>query len=276
MLAVARGLLSGGPWGVAAFLGGVARRRAAVLAVVGLSQGVGLVLALAGLAILRPDVPPAGSVALGVLAGLSGVAGLVAFYRAMSVGSISLIAPVSALGAVVPLTVDLVSGSAPGAPAPLAMLLALAGAARAARAPGPAPAQGIGLALIAALGFGGFFSLLAASASDSVLWSLAAARGGSTPIALALAAAAGGAASFAMARRTLALVLCGGVLDATANLLFAAGSQRGLVSVVAVLGSLYPVATVALAGVILHERLGRLQGVGAALARAGVALIATG
>ncbi len=276
MLAVALGLLSGVTWGVADFLGGVASRRAAVLAVVGLSQGVGLVLALAGLAILRPDVPPAGSIALGVLAGLSGVAGLVAFYRAMSVGTISLIAPVSALGAVVPLTVDLVSGNTPSALALMGMLLALAGAALAARAPGPASTQGIGLALIAALGFGGFFSLLAASASESALWSLTAARGGSAPIALALAVAVGGAGGFAMSRPTLGLVLGAGVLDSTANLLFAVGSQRGLVSVVAVLGSLYPVTTVALAGLVLHERLGRLQGVGAGIALAGVALIAVG
>ena len=67
-----------------------------------------------------------------------------------------------------------------------------------------------------------------------------------------------------------------GALDAAANLLFAAGSQRGLVSVVAVLASLYPVVTVALAATLLHERLGRLQAAGAAIALAGVAMIAAG
>ena len=276
MLAVALGLLSGVTWGVADFFGGVASRRAAVLAVVGLSQGVGLALAIVALAVLRPDVPSAGSLALGVLAGLSGVAGLVAFYRAMSVGTISLIAPISALGAAVPLTVDLVSGNAPSPLALAGMLLALAGAALAARAPGPASRRGAGLALIAALGFGGFFSLLAASASDSALWSLAAARAGSTPIALGLALAVGGAAAFAISGPTLALVVGAGLLDSSANLLFATGSQHGLVSVVAVLGSLYPVTTVALAGLVLHERLGRLQAVGAGIALAGVALIAAG
>lgn len=276
MLAVALGLLSGVTWGVADFFGALASRRAAVPAVVGLSQGVGLALAVVALVVLRPGVPPAGSLALGALAGLSGVAGLVAFYRAMSIGSISLVAPVSALGAVVPLTVDLASGNEPGAAALAGMLLALAGAALAARAPGPASTRGVGLALAAALGFGGFFSLLAASASDSVLWSLAAARASSTPVALGLALAVGGATAFAMSRRTLALVLGAGLLDSTANLLFAAGSQRGLVSVVAVLGSLYPVATVVLAGLVLQERLGRLQGIGAGIALTGVALIAAG
>ena len=91
-----------------------------------------------------------------------------------------------------------------------------------------------------------------------------------------VALAVGGAAGLVMTRRTLVLVVAAGVLDAAANLLFAAGSQRGLVSVVAVLGSLYPVATVALAGLVLHERLGRLQAAGAGVALAGVALIAAG
>lgn len=68
----------------------------------------------------------------------------------------------------------------------------------------------------------------------------------------------------------------GGALDAAANLMFAAGSQRGLTSVVAVLGSLYPVTTVALAGIVLHERLGPLQAAGGGLALAGVAMIAAG
>ena len=256
MLAIALGLISGLSWGVADFMGGLASRRAAVLTVVALSQAVGLVLALVALAVLRPEVPPVSEIVYGMLAGLSGVVGLVAFYRAMSVGNISLIAPISALGAVVPLTLDLASGNAPGALSLTGMVVALA--------------------LLAALGFGGFFSLLALAASSSALWSLASARLGSAPLAVFVALAVGGAAGLVMTRRTLVLVVAAGVLDAAANLLFAAGSQRGLVSVVAVLGSLYPVATVALAGLVLHERLGRLQAAGAGVALAGVALIAAG
>lgn len=276
MLAIALGLISGLSWGVADFMGGLASRRAAVLTVVALSQAVGLVLALVALAVLRPEVPPVSEIVYGMLAGLSGVVGLVAFYRAMSVGNISLIAPISALGAVVPMAVDLIAGRNPGAIALCGMLLALAGAALAGRAPGPASRRGVGLALLAALGFGGFFSLLALAASSSALWSLASARLGSAPLAVFVALAVGGAAGLVMTRRTLVLVVAAGVLDAAANLLFAAGSQRGLVSVVAVLGSLYPVATVALAGLVLHERLGRLQAAGAGVALAGVALIAAG
>lgn len=274
MLAIVLGLASSVSWGVADFIGGVASRRAAALTVVALSQAVGLAMALALLAIVRPDLPSSGQLALGALAGLSGVVGLVAFYRGMAIGSISIIAPVSALGALVPLAVDVARGLAPGPLAMAGMLVALAGACLAARAPGPASRRGVGLALVAALGFGGFFALLGEAAADSALWGLASARLGSAPIALVAVAVIG--VGVGVHGRTLALIVVGGVLDASANLLFAAGSQRGLVSVVAVLGSLYPVVTVALAGALLGERLGRLQMAGAALALAGVVMIAVG
>lgn len=276
MLAVVLGLISGLSWGVADFLGGIASRRAAVLTVVALSQTVGLALAVVALAVMRPEVPPASEIAFAASAGVCGVIGLVAFYRAMSVGSISLIAPISALGALVPLAVDLIAGRVPGPLALVGMLIALGGAALAGRAPGPASRRGVGLALLAALGFGAFFALLAEGADSSALWGLAAARGGSAPLAVLVAVLVAGGGLAAMSRHTIVLVVASGTLDAAANLLFAAGSQRGLVSVVAVLGSLYPVVTVALAATLLHERLGRLQAAGAIVALVGVAMIAAG
>ncbi len=274
MLAVVLGLLSGLSWGVADFFGGVASRRAAVLAVVVLAQCVGLLLILSVVVIVRPDVPPAGDLALASLSGVAGLVGLAAFYRAMAIGTISLVAPISALGAVVPIAVDLIAGRIPGALALVGMVVALAGACLAARAPGPASRRGIGLAVVAALGFGGFFSLLAAGSGASPIWAIVAARGTSVPIGLIVLVAAG--TSLAMSRRTALFVVCSGSLDVCANLLFAAGSQRGAVSVVAVLGSLYPVTTVVLAGTVLHERLGRLQAAGAGVAVGGVLLIAAG
>jgi drug/metabolite transporter (DMT)-like permease len=275
VLAIALGLASGLSWGVGDFFGGLASRRAPAIAVVAYSQAAGLVLALLALAIVRPDAPSAAGWAIGLAAGVSGVVGLAAFYRALAVGTMSLVAPISALGALLPLALDLAAGRSPGAVALVGMAVALAGAALASSAPGPASRRGLGLAAIAALGFGGFFVLLAEAADDSgALWSIVSARSGSVPVALVAAAAVGAAA--AVPRRVIPLVIAAGVLDVSANLMFAAGSQRGLVSVVAVLGSLYPVATVALAAAFLHERLGRLQAVGAALALAGVVLIAAG
>ncbi len=269
------GLASGLSWGVADFLGGLASRRAAAFAVVALSQAAGLVVALVAAAAVRPDLPPPDKALLGAAAGLAGVIGLMAFYRALSIGSMSVIAPISALGAIVPVVVDLAAGDAPAALVLAGMFVALAGAALVARAPGPASRAGTGLAVVAALGFGGFFSLLAEAADgESALWSLISARSASVPIALLVCLGVG--ASLALRGRVLLMTAAAGVLDAAANLMFAAGSQRGLTSVVAVLGSLYPVTTVALAAVVLHERLGRLQTVGAGFALAGVAMIAAG
>lgn len=274
MLAVVLGLLSGLSWGVADFFGGVASRRAATLAVVALSQLVGLVLILSIALASRPELPPARELALASASGVVGLVGLAAFYRAMAIGTISLIAPISALGAAVPIVVDMVAGRLPGALALIGMVVALGGACLAARAPGPASRRGIGLAVVAALGFGAFFSLLAAGSDTSPVWAIVAARGTSVPIGLIVLLAAG--TSLVMARRTAVFVVLSGCLDVSANLLFAAGSQRGAVSVVAVLGSLYPVTTVLLAGTVLHERLGRLQALGAGVALAGVILIAAG
>ncbi|MGE0028826.1 MAG: EamA family transporter [Thermoleophilia bacterium] len=275
MGAVLLGLASGLSWGVADFLGGVASRRAAAFAVVALSQASGLVVALIAAGVIRPDLPPPDKALLAATAGVTGVLGLMAFYRALSIGSMSVIAPISALGALVPVAVDLIRGDTPAGVVLAGMLLALAGAALVARAPGPASRAGVGLAVIAAVGFGAFFSLLAEAADgESALWSLIFARSASVPLALIVWVGVG--ASLALRGRTLLITLVAGFLDASANLMFAAGSQRGLTSVVAVLGSLYPVTTVALATVVLHERLGRLQAAGAGFALAGVAMIAAG
>ncbi|HSI31486.1 MAG TPA: DMT family transporter [Miltoncostaeaceae bacterium] len=275
MLAIALGLASGISWGLGDFLGGLASRRAHAITVVALSQAAGLVLALLLLALTRPDVPSAEAYAVGIAGGACGALGLAAFYRGLAVGTMSLVAPISALGALLPLALDLAAGRSPGPLALAGMVVALAGAALAATAPGPASRAGLGLAVVAALGFGGFFVLLAESADGAgALWSLVAARTGSVPIALVGVAVLG--AGLAVGRGVLPLVLGAGILDASANLMFAAGSQRGLVSVVAVLGSLYPVVTVALAALVLHERLGRLQAVGAAVALGGVVMIAAG
>ena len=275
MLAIALGLASSLSWGVADFFGGSASRRAPAIAVVAFSQAAGLALALVALALTRPSLPSPAAYGLGIAAGVTGAIGLAAFYRGLAVGTMSLVAPISALGALLPLAIDLAAGRSPGPLALAGMVVALAGAALAASAPGPASRRGLGLAAVAALGFGGFFVLLAESADDGgALWSIIAARSGSVPFALIAVAALG--VGRGVSRRLWPLVVAAGVLDAAANLMFAAGSQRGLVSVVAVLGSLYPVVTVALATLVLHERLGRLQAFGAAVALAGVVMIAAG
>ena len=274
MLAVVLGLASGLSWGVADFFGGLASRRMAAIAVVAITQSAGLAVAVVAIAATATGPPPWDQILFGMAAGAIGAAGVAAFYRALAMGSMTLVAPISALGALVPVTVDLAAGREPNPVVLAGMAVALAGACLAAAAPGPAVRRGLGLAVIAALGFGGFFTLFAHAAEDSPLWALGSARVASVPLAFAAVGVVG--ASLRAPGRLLLLVVGAGILEAAANLMYAAGTREGLTSVVAVLGSLYPVTTVALASVVLGERLGRLQAAGATLALLGVVLIAAG
>jgi len=140
--------------------------------------------------------------------------------------------------------------------------------------PRPAAAAGVGLALVAALGFGSFFVFMDEAADRDLLWALLVGRITSSVI-LALVALAA-RPSMAMDGPDLRALLAIGFLDVSANALFAAGTTMGLVSVVSVLGSLYPVTTILLARFFLGERLRPSQRGGAVAALAGVALISAG
>jgi drug/metabolite transporter (DMT)-like permease len=274
VLAVVLGLCSSLSWGVADFLGGWASRRAAAIAVVLLSQGAGLALMLLIAAAIRSGPPPASDMLFGAAAGAVGAVGLLAFYRGLAVGTMSLVAPIAALGVVVPVAVGVAGGDRPSAVVVVGVVVGVGGATLASRAPGPASTRGLGLALIAAAGFGGFFALLAPAADHDVLWAVIAARFASVP--LVLVAALATRTRIGVDGADLPRVLVAGILDSSANLLFAAATQHGLISVVSVLGSLYPVATVALARAVLGERMGPIQGVGVGAALVGVGLIALG
>lgn len=276
------GLASGLCWGVGDFIGGFQARRLPVLAVAFWSQLAGaLLLAFALLA--RRESPVAGSIAWGVAAGLCGLVGLVCFYRGLAIGTMSLIAPLGACGALVPVLVGLARGDRPGLAATLGMAAAFGGILIISRHPEPpsaaphAPAHSraaILLGLSAAVGFGGFFVLLGQGgqvAGGSAFWTVAGARASS--VALLLALLLGATRGVGWPGRQLALVALGGVLDTTANLLFAVAAMLGPLGLVSILGSLYPVATVLLGRVVLGERLLRAQWGGVALTLAGVVLV---
>lgn len=274
VLAILLGLGSSLSWGVADFCGGLASRRSRVLAVVLLSQAAGLALVLLVVALRGGGPPPARDMALGAAAGASGAVGLAAFYRALSVGAMSLVAPIAALGVIVPVATGLAGGDRPGALSAAGAVVAVGGAVLAGRAPGPASRRGLRLAALAAICFGGFFALLAPAADRDPLWAVCAARFASVP--LLVIAAVVLRQGVAVGRADLPLVVAAGLLDASANISFAAASREGLLSVVAVLSSLYPVATVVLARTVLGERLGRAQALGVGAALTGVGLIALG
>jgi drug/metabolite transporter (DMT)-like permease len=270
------GLSASLSWGVADFFGGVASRRGRVAATVALLHLIGS-LALAGVLLVRGEgPPPTGELALGLLAGCGGGLGLMAFYRGLAIGAMGLVAPISALGVVIPVGWGIARGERPGALVVVGLALALLAAVLVSRTGEAHTRRGLGHAAFAAVGFGIFFLFLSAASETDALWATGAARTASVPIVIALALIMGGTLRPGGGQGQMRLIVVAGVLDVGANVLFAIATQRGLTSVVAVLGSLYPVATVVLARVVLHEKLSGVQAIGAATALAGVALIATG
>jgi drug/metabolite transporter (DMT)-like permease len=274
---LALALASSVVWGAADFSGGSLTKRLPTFAVTVVSQAAGFVALLVAVAV-HGDVNRR-SVALGVLAGVGGGAGLAAFYRALSIGTMSVVSPLAACGAVVPFAIALAAGDRPSALALAGAAAALAGAVLASveerRASSPERGRAIALAVFAAVALGVFVYFLGlGSREGDVLSTLVGARVGSLAVLLVLVGAT--RAPLRLAPAAVPAVAAVGLADVSANALFAIASSRGLLSLVAVLGSLYPVVTVLLAHVLLGERLTRAQQAGVIVALAGVAAIAGG
>ena len=265
-------------WGVGDFLGGLAARKLAVIAVLAVSQGVGLVGVVVWLLLANDPFPGVVELLPGAGAGAAGLLGLAALYRGMAVGAMGIVAPISAAAPVIPLVFDLANGVAPSALQWLGVALVLTGIAVLSREPsgagGSRVAAGAGLAVVAAVAFGGFFVGIDAAADESVPWAVVAVRSTSVAVALGIVLATG--TSLRAPRRLLLILLAIGVFDTGANVAFAVASTEGAIGIVAVLSALYPVVTVALARVVLHERLSAGRRAGGLVALAGAALVAAG
>lgn len=276
MVAVVLALLSSVVWGSADFLGGLASRRRPAVAVVAGSQACGLlaigVVALATGAWQGPN----GWVPWAVLSGIAGTSGLVCFYAALGSGTMGVVSPIAALGAVVPVAIGVVQGERPGVVTTVGLVVALAGAVLASgpELRGGAGARPVLLAALAGVGFGLALVLIERGARYDAVMTLTGMR--ATSVLAFLAAAVVVRAVGGLTPRDLPVLAVVGVGDVGANLLFALASQRGFLSITALLGSLYPVVTVLLARFVLHERLLRVQVVGVVGALAGVALVALG
>ena len=222
------------------------------------------------------ELPSLSAAAWAALAGSAGIVALGAFYRALAIGTMSVVAPISATAAAVPVLVGLAEGERPSTLQVAGMAIALAGVILASREPveeGAAPPNraAIGLALVAAAGFGTFFvGIDKASATAEVPWVILVQRCSS----LVLLVIAALAVRPQLPRDGASIAVLGmvGVLDLGANGLYALATTHGLLSVVSVLGSLYPAVTVVLARFVLAERIARVQEVGVVLALAGATI----
>jgi drug/metabolite transporter (DMT)-like permease len=269
--------LSSAVFGFSDFMGGLASRRAPAIGVVVVGQVVGVILLL-GLLPLTGGEPTAADLALGAIGGLAGTIGLLLFYRALADGVMSTVAPITAIvGAVVPLTYGLATGDDLTPTAAAGVLLGIAAIGLVSTSPEvtaePTPRRALVMAAIAGAGFGIFFVFLSRTGDDAGLWPLLGARAATLPAAVLAAVVVG--ARLPRGRSEQWPAAASG-LDMVANALFLLATRHGALSVVSVVGSLYPVTTVVLARFVLGEQLGRVRLVGLGTAAVAIALITLG
>jgi drug/metabolite transporter (DMT)-like permease len=233
--------------------------------------GIGLAVAIRG------EAPGGAAVLLAIPAALSGTLGLYAYYRGMAVGAMSVVAPIAGVSAAVPVAVGLATGDRPSRLQIVGIVVALTGVALASREHQEGErrvAAGAGLALLAALGFGGYFVPMHAAGEADFWWASLIFR--ATAFSVVALTALAARSSVRVSRGDAAFVAVVGLGDMLGNVLFAASSQHGLVSVTSVLASLYPIVTVVLARIVLSERVDRGQEAGIVATLVGVVLISIG
>jgi drug/metabolite transporter (DMT)-like permease len=264
-------------YGAADFCGGLASRRAPLFTVLVFSQIVGLLIAVSAALAFRQSLPAPADVLWGAAAGVCGAAGLAALYRALATTLVAVASPVAAVtGTIIPVLIGLALGERPGALAWVGIGLAVPAIVLLAAGPVEHAQKGIvrGAMLLgtaAGVGFGLFFVAISRTSSASGLWPLAAAR--LATITLVVFTAVLARRSLRPARGGFLIVLLCGALDMGANIAFLLATRVGLLSITAVVTSLYPGPTVLLALLVFRERLTVPRVLGLTLALAGVALI---
>jgi drug/metabolite transporter (DMT)-like permease len=274
-------LLSSLLWGTSDFLGGTASRRLPPMGVVAVSEAVGLIGPLAVAVAYGDFGAPTGYIGWALLAAAAGTAGIVAFYRALATGTMGVVAPLAALGVVVPVVVGLGQGDRPSLLQGVGIAVGVIGVVLAS---GPelaaddrtklAAAMPLLLACVAAVGFGLVFVALDHGARSSTVMTLVVMRSASVVLLVVVAGFTGFEQLKVGVRDVPMLAVIGGC-DVGANATFAYATEHGLLSVVSVLSSLYPAVTVILARSVHAERLSPIQLVGVLAALVGVALIAS-
>jgi drug/metabolite transporter (DMT)-like permease len=275
-------LLSSALWGTADFFGGKLSKKYAPILVLGMTQAIGLLFGIT-LVLLSGEFfgsnPPnafgdGGYFFAGAIAGVTGYIGLICLYAGLSTGRMGVVSPISALSAVIPLTVALVNGEVLTTAQGIGVVIAMVGAFCAS---GPELSQGLSpkpilLALGAAAGFGTAMTFMAMGSESSALMTMVMMRATTFIVTIALVIRYRTVGNFEKSEIPILVFI--GVSDFLANLLLGVATSFGLVSLVMVLGSIYPIVTALLAFVILKERLHRIQYFGIVFAVAGVALIA--
>ncbi|HVU77236.1 MAG TPA: EamA family transporter [Gaiellaceae bacterium] len=261
-------------WGVADFAGPLFGRTLGTLPVLFWAE-VGGVLGIGVAVAIRHGGPAGWGVLYATLAALGGMLGLWAYYHGMATGTMSVVAPIAGVSAVIPVIFGIATGDSPSPTQLGGIACALVGVGFASIEHSEGRrrvAAGVGLALLAAAGFGFYFPWMHAAGKVDFWWASFVFRFAALVIVAVIVAQQ--RTPIRLSRRNAAIAGVIGMGDTVGNVLFAAASgEGGLVSLTSVLASLYPVVTVLLAARVLHERVARLQRAGIVLTLVGVVLI---
>jgi drug/metabolite transporter (DMT)-like permease len=277
------GLAASAFWGASDFLGGLATRKAHVVGVVAVAHSLSLGLLLLAALTTHSPLPPQRFALLGLCAGAFGGVALILYYQALSLGEMGITTALTGLlTALVPVVYSFITQGSPKSTQIAGFVVAAAAIALIAYAPAGRPRPlALGLASVAGLAFGVFLVVLKVGSAHSLLWQLIYSRVASSTLAVSIVIAmqmrpgASAAVWRTQARENRFLWMAGsaGVLEATGSLLYMSAAREGRLDVAAVLASLYPVATIALAAWFLKERATSSQTLGMALALGAVVLV---
>jgi drug/metabolite transporter (DMT)-like permease len=275
-VAILLALLSSAMWGSSDFLGGVISRRRPAIVVLAWAEIFGVTLCTVAALVLGAWHGPIGWIWWGLAAGSAGSVGLWCYYVALASGTMGVVSPIASLGVSVPVFVGFLSGESPALVQVAGIVAAVIGIVLTSgpELSGKASNRPVVLAVASGILFGVFFLAMDAGAEVNLLMTLWAMRAGVAAVLVTVALlrrTTGGVTSVDVG--LIAIVATG---DLLANLFFAVASTMGFLSITSVLSSLYPVTTVLLARLVLHERLRPVQLVGVAVTMAGVGLISAG
>jgi drug/metabolite transporter (DMT)-like permease len=277
MLGVLLALAASLMWGFADYLGGLKTRSHQVLAVVVTSQAAGFVVLASVVAVRGVGWPGVAAMYPAAIAGVVGAACIVVFYLALSYGPVSIVAPVLASSACIPVVYGLIRGERPSALQFAGLVATLAGVILVSWTDGGDHARGrrgIAFAVLAAVLLGGLLVLFSRASAEDPYWAPLVLRTFSMGTILTTVLVR--RVNVRVDRRAVWVIALIGVLDVTANLFYSISTTLQLLSITVVLSSLFPVVTVALARIHLGERVTRVQESGAVLTMLGIVAVAAG
>jgi uncharacterized membrane protein len=261
-------------WGGSDFLGGLATRRVNAFLFTTFVHAAGVLVMGSVVVVTHAPVPSRHAILWAFTSGAIGGVALAIFYRALSLGNMGLTTPVAAvLGAAIPTVLEIAKEGSPGTIPVLGFVVAGLGVWLISRSEGGAARpKGLGLAVLAGIGFAGFYLCVHQAGNESASWIATLSRIASLAVTGAIVLVSGGRQK--ISRDLVLMAIAAGTLDVTGTVVFLMASQAGRLDAAVVLSSLYPAITVLLARIILKEHFTRWKAVGMIAALAAVPMIA--